>query len=351
MKKPWIQVILIAVALLCIFTLAGCDGPSQPVMAESGTPQAESLPTVTVTPTVTETPQPTAVSLPESLTIISDGNVCGGYVDGKWLTQTEAASYLDGPVTFHTYNLLGEGEAVESKGVSYTEDEYVYGATKDYPGSGSGLYTLELDGWGSDPQSYSEDPLEYYYLYHVGADSVPDITVVEDTAEVKTIIQDMLNDQFGKDAPEAEIIIAVSADIDADGEQETVVNAANDEQNVYEYYADKPLYCISCVIESNGEVVVIDEFYLDAEEAVNEYNDQLSEEDYESDDEVVYEEGDDIAFYTYIPFFYVQNIIDLDHDGVCELVMFSEAWEASDVTVLTYDGKTVNEVLIYGWGV
>lgn len=360
MKKIRTQVFFLIVAA-CLFVLPGCRSLSELPETQSISAQTQASPSAAATatqPPPIKTPAQTAAAmaiLPESLSVIADGEVCGGYLDGKWLTQNEAAQYLTGRVAFQAYNLLGDGVAVESHGVSYSEDDYTYGYTGDFPNSGNGVYELDIDDWwDGDAQSYTEDPLEYYYLYHTAQECLPEITLVEDTSAVKSVIQDMLDEHFGKDAPEAEIIIAVNADIDADGEQEMVVNAANDEQNVYEYYADKPLYCISCVIESSGEVAVIDEYYLDAETAVSQYNEQLSAEYFGYDEEVEdseYEEGDEIAFYTDIRFFYIQNIIDLDHDGVCEFVLIWEAWEVSDMLVLKYDGKTADNVLCYGWGV
>ncbi|MEL7603793.1 MAG: hypothetical protein AAGU77_11630, partial [Bacillota bacterium] len=64
-----------------------------------------------------------------------------------------------------------------------------------------------------------------------------------------------------------------------------------------------------------------------------------------------YEEGDDIAFYSDVTFFFVQNIIDLDHDGIYEFIMSWQAYEAEETYVYQYDGSTFTMVLCYGWGV
>lgn len=350
------RVYVLLVAALYALCMVGCSALPETISISTvaqteespaaATPAATVMPAATSaqTPAATPTPQPAAV-LPEGLAVIADGNVCGGFLNGKWLTHREAARYLDMPVTFHAYNLLGEAEDVTSRGVSFSDDEYFGSWTADNPGS-SGVYSLDITGWwGGDAYSYTADPLEYYYLYTVGPESLPEITVVQDTSEIEPVIQAMLGDYFGREAPEAKVIIAVRADIDGDDEQETVVNAANDEENVYEYYADKPMYCISCVIESDGEVAVIDAYYQDSETAVS-HMDEL-ESEYEED---IYEESDDIAFYSDVTFFYVQNIIDLNGDGVCEFVVVWEAYEAWDTIVYVYDNNVFNSVLSYGGG-
>lgn len=353
MKRTW----LLFLAAICLLGMVGCEELQQEAVsrtqlseaeenaghhaAQATTPTAAAMASPAAAETETQTQTP---ALPEGLAVISDGNVCGGYMDGKWLTHSEAAQYLGVSITFHSYNLLGEVDIVESQGVSYSDDEYFSSRTKDNPDSVSGLYSLEIDDdWGGNADSYTGQPLEYCCLYNLGPECLPDITMVSDTSEAQAVIQSLLDEHFGKDAPEAAVIIAVSADIDADGKMEMVVNAANDEENVYEYYADKPLYCISCIIEDDGEAAVIDEHYLTPEEAISAYNDTTTENENDS-----YEKSYNIAFESDIAFFYVQNIIDLNNDGMCEFVLNWEAWEVWETKVYEYVGNTVTQVLNYG---
>jgi hypothetical protein len=345
---------LVTIAALLIYAV-GISACSD-LQAEVSAAATRSSPAAAATPEEMVT-KASSAALPEGFTVISDGEVCGGYLGGRWLTNREAARYLDTPVTLYSYNLLGEGMAVKIRSVSCSEDEHTESWAKDSPSGGGGVYSLDTDDWwDGDASAYTEDPLEYYYLYNLGPESLPDITAVEDTTEAEAVIQGMLDAQFGKDAPEAQVIIAVRADIDADGEMETVVNAANDEENIYEYYCDKNLYCISCIIETDGEVVVIDKYYLDADTALREYEDYLSEyeEDYEEeggDEEDDDGNGVDVAFYAYIDFFYVQNIIDLDHDGACEFVMVRQSYEFWATYVYDYEAGERTMVLSYEWGV
>lgn len=358
MKRIW----ALLIAAIYLLGVAGCSDP----LRESENSEAPTIQSTTaVTPAATAEPAPSATpgktraetaaataAIPKGPAVICDenGEICGGYLNGKWRTSSEVARYLNDPVRFYSYNLLGKGETVESEGVSSSDGdgENLSSWAKDNPNDESDeVYGLEIDGGGGgDADSYTGYPLEYYLLYNLGPEYLPQIYAVEDTSKEKSAVQSMLDKHFGNGAPEAEIIIAVSADIDADGKRETVVNAANDEDNVYEYYCDKPLYCISCVIEDNGEIVVIDEYYMSPDTAINDYNKYASEHEDES-----YEKGDDIALYADINFFYVQNIVDLDHDGVCEFVLRWEAWEAWDTTVYKYKDKKMDIVLSYGGGV
>lgn len=247
--------------------------------------------------------------------IIADcgGGIYGGYSGGKWLTNKEAAEYCGGNLMFYGYNLTGVVDSAESTEVTYDDsDDRVSSSVSGGSSEEGGYYSLDAS------LDYEEGSLPVY-LYNVSPKKLPAITVVADTSALLPAVQQLIDAQLGADAAAAQIRTAVSADIDGDGAQETIVNADNCADKVYEAGGEN-FYSIACIIESDGSVCVIDDRYL----AKN------SSEDF-SDVEYVY----------------TQNIIDLNSDGKCEIVVSWEAWEADGVTVYTYDGQSFKDVLSY----
>ncbi len=284
-----------------ITTLPSASAPAPASQAPLRTPGA--TPTEAALQTPTATPAPTASPSPakDNTVIIatSYGNICGGYSKGKWLNDSEAAELCKGKITFSRYSLTELKETVKSAGATYEQEDYesIGGFYLKLPEA----YYAEI---GAEPY-FENEPLSSAYLYSGG--KLPVINVVSDTTDINSAVQDLLNEKMGEEAAEAEISVAVKSDIDNDGKKETVVNADGGED-----------YCLCCIIESNGTVKVIEDYYFIP-------TDEMPDSDYR--------------------LIFVQNIIDIDGDGMSELLV-EEAWgEDSGTTVYKYNGKSVSKVI------
>lgn len=314
--------VLLLVLLLLTLTACGYSGsvtvtslPSQAVSL----PPAATVETSDITsPTAPAPPMPSvSASASPTLKVVytgttifatSYGEIRGGYSDGEWLNHSEAAALCEGKMTFNVYNLVASYRTVKSFGVTYDEGEY---ASEAFDGSPC-CYLKLPDDYNAESLNgdYSQDPLFFSYLYYGG--QFPDIKTVSDTSKASRAVQKLLDEKLGKEKAEANIRISVNADIDGDGEKETVVNADG--------AAGDSEYCLSCIIESDGTVKIIEDYYFVPA-------DEESESDYR--------------------FFYVQNIIDFDGDGISELVVDEAFGEEAGTTVYKYDGRKVDKIMDY----
>ncbi len=309
-----------------IMSIAACGQPPAQVTATpTATPaaapaltKAAAAPTATVTPapTVTATPAPTpsptpaptpspkpapkpkkTKAPPSGLIIIADsyGEICGGYSNGKWLSQSEAAAFCEGKIiTFSRYGLTEFIETVESSGV--THDDYEYEVPGIYPCC---YLILPEDGYNPD------DPYSTY-LYSGG--KLPDIENVEDTYDLSLTLQNLLGNEPDEGEAEAYIGNAVITDIDNDGEKETLVDARFSGED----YIDVSFWCI---IESDGTIKTISDDYSSSP----------------------YYYGD----------VYLQNIIDIDGDNISELVIDYGCGDSEGMWVFKYDGNNLTLVFEY----
>ncbi len=255
--------------------------------------------------------------------ISSSGAVAGGYANGQWLTSSEAAQLCGSPLKFYAYKLTGPAGTVDTTGMTIYEDDgpYFYSWV-----SGMGeedevdMYSL-LPEEMFEPGEYEADPLSCVYYYTTPPESLPEITVVSDMSAILPVIQQKIDENLGAGKAAALIRSAVSADIDSDGQTETIVNADNCADKMYDEVQN--LYTIACIIESDGRVVIAAEFYVP--ESIEEYQEPV--------------------------LIYIQNLIDLDGDGLCEIVLDNSAWESWWMDVYKYDGTGLTKVLTYGAGV
>jgi hypothetical protein len=324
--------------VLMLVMLCGCGQGDTEITGAIATPGPTAPPTQTTKPSPGPSPEETPFlyrRTTEDTVIISDisGNVLGGYSDGQWLTHSQAAAYCGDTMTFAADDLAGTVYRLESAGIEYPEENnenHVYSRTKDMGGGGydaHGYYELRIEKPEICGFNYNEDPLWNAYLYYGG--SLPDVEVLSDTSDIQPVIQDMLDGNFGAGVMAAEVRIAVSADIDGDGGKETIVNADNNGQVRYDsIWGEGRIsgdttdeahnwYSLACIIETDGAVRLIYGYFENA---------------WIGDSE----------------FLYVQNIIDLNGDGKCEIVLVREAWETRQTIVYEYDGTRLTEALVCG---
>lgn len=247
--------------------------PPEPTASPSAVKSVSPAPTASPAPARDITVIIAASNTPEA----PHGEIRGGYSNGKWLTHNEAAKYCKGEMTFSEYNLVDYWGKVNSSGVTENGEE--------------DSVTLNIPEGDNIENDYEKDALCFSYLYY-GAE-LPEIKIISDTSKAKRAVQNLLDKELGKGEAKANIRIAVSADIDNDGKKEIVVNA----DFVSGFFDDGPdtKYCLCCIIESDGTLETIG-YYYDIPTSA---------------DPAWYFEG----------VFYVQNIIDIDGDGISELVV------------------------------
>lgn len=319
------KLLVLLAALIMIPTLASCISiyPSSPLAPQpspsplqpSQAPQPSKIPAVTA--------EPSAQAYTEPVIIAANGNVIGGFADGRWLTHSEAAAYCSDPTTFYKYGIAGLAGTVESAGLTNQENGgYVGSRTADmgeeeYDENDS--YTLNTEP-EPDYGDYSADVFSTGFLYTLPPERLPMMDVCDNTEDLENVIQQMIDDHLGVGAAEANIRSAVLGDIDGDGAYEKLVNADNCAGLIYEDLDN--LYSICILLESDGSVISINESYV-----------SKNSQDF-SDTELVY----------------IQNILDIDGDGMCEIVLDGTAWEAWWSEVYQYDGSMLSKVLTYGTG-
>lgn len=330
------------IVIFALIYLYGCEALPAATVLHTPMLSAQITPSELPTFTTTATPQPTIITLPspspletpleyrqpsEDTAIIANawGDVLGGYSEGHWLSHSGAAAYCGSPMAFIAANLEGSVYTTESEGVSYpdeTYEMYVFSWTKEMGEDeydGHGYYELNIE----EPEvvfNYDTDPLCNAYLYYGGI--LPELEVIADTSGILPVVQGMVEEHFGEDVVEAKVRVAVSADIDSDGGKEIIVNADNDAMECLDIMGDETLYSIACVIETDGSVCMIEEYYS-ADDQEDEWGAR---------------------------FMYVQNVIDLNRDGRCEIVLDYKAWETWETIVFEYNGELLTETLIYCTG-
>jgi hypothetical protein len=326
------KLIVLLVVLVLILPFASCisiypASPSAPQSSPSAPQSTPSEPRPSLEPQPSEIPAVTPETGSQAYTgpviIAANTDVIGGFADGRWLTHSEAAAYCQGQTTFYKYGIAGFSGTAESSGLTTQENGgYIYSRTADmgkdeYDESGS--YTLNVDT-EPDYGDYSADVFGAGFLYTLPPEYLPMMDVCDNTEDIENVIQRMIDENLGTGAAEANIRSAVIGDIDGDGEYEKAINADNCAGLIYEELDD--LYSISIILESDGSVISVYESYVS--ENTSEF----------SSTELVY----------------IQNILDIDGDGMCELVLDGTAWEAWWSEVYKYDGSRLSKVLEYGTG-
>jgi hypothetical protein len=298
--------------------------------AQTAAPSAQKTAAPTEKPSAPAEEPPAATRPPLTMAgpviIAPLGEIAGGYADGKWLTNKQAALLCNGALTMYEYSLASYIGTLESAGVDYAEPEgYVWSHTPETEEGNdeSGYYFLRIPESYESNGDYEADPLSVSYLYSVPPEALPETDAVEGGESYASYIQPLIDAVLGQGAAQAQIKSAVSCDLDNDGAQETIVNAENSYENMYTE-DPKNLYSIACVIESDGSVKVVEETYC------------------KSANDAQYSQAELVR---------VQNVLDLDGDGACELVVEGSGWEQYWVQVFEYNGGSVQEVLSYGSGI
>lgn len=301
---------------------------SEPALAPPSV-SATASPSRSVSAPPSPTPTPTVYN-GTFIVADSDGAVLGGCSDGKWLTHNKAAALCKKKKTFYAYDLTDCLATVKSNGLA--EDGGPAQSGQD--GNASSWTCDNHKGMSSDgeykldiPEGYDaafncdfekRNALTTAMLYTVPPYSFPTVTLLSDTSGFLPAIQEILDDKMGPGAPKAHIRTAAQCDIDGDGKMETIVNADNCMSKVEDYEYSN-VYNLACVID-DGIVHIVHEFYIDKKDS-----------------------GD-------VEYSYIQNVIDLDGDGKCEIVVLWGPFDEWITDVYKYDGNEFTKVLSYDIG-
>jgi hypothetical protein len=280
-------------------------------------PSEEKLPNPSVSqsaPTAKPKPLPSQDFVNNEIAVLTfdDGTIIGGYSNGIWLTHLKAANLCNKKMTFYKYAMMGYLGKTVSSGVEISKVEGYY----------SGSYTNKEKDEGIDCRlktKLNTDDWEYYTLLSVDPRNLQAADVVSDNSAILPEIQKLADKKAGAGNATVNIPIAVSADIDGDGEQEIVINADNGASIEAEFEEGKKWYSIACVMESDGSMHVIEENYSDPS---------------------------DFGVHVFL-----QNVFDMNNDGKYELVVVNRSYESFGATVYQYDGKKFSDVLSYSNGV
>ncbi len=211
----------------------------------------------------------------------------------------------------------------------------------------NGYFHLDINIPESDDDisAYSADHFNSTCLFSGGR--VPDIEVIQNTSKLRPAVQKILNEYFGKNVVKAGVVTAVSADIDGDGKMETLVNSDNNSKAKYDNKWG------GWDEEDTGDYDEEDIDNWDEEETDDYAGDDL--ENWYSlcfmidDDSSVKIIGEyhDLDTLDFSCILFAQNIIDIDGDGVCEIIVSWETYETYGTEIYKYDGNDFNSVMYY----
>lgn len=325
--KPVIAAVLFACILLSACATMRTDiQPSNPSYFPSPSPSKSpaALPSPTAAPP-SPIPEPSdyyTEVLPfsgftmepnDSTIIIADsgGTVLFGYSDGLWLTHSQAAAYCGGDMTFYSISPNGKKASVSSKTAELGEDEArsCVNNEKVIIEDVNNDIILKLQGKAKG------------FLCRIDPARIPDFKAVKDYSSISSLLQPLLDEQFGKGCVKVKITSAVQADIDGDGEKETLVNASNLEgYDRYESYdpEEGSWYSVVCAIEPDGSFAFIQESY----------DTGLKEESW---------------------FFAIRGVVDVNGDGICEILTENEGWEYWGMWLSFVEDNELVPPMIYDW--
>jgi hypothetical protein len=157
---------------------------------------------------------------------------------------------------FYSIALNGKKDSINSGGARQDEEYYDTGS------SVNNNYVVTTD-CNNDIMLKLEGKAKGY-ICRTDPASIPDFKIVKDHSSISRLLQPLIDEQFGEGSVKVEITSAVQADIDGDGEKETIVNASNlAGYNRYESFESEEgnWYSIMCAIEQDGSFTFILDSY------------------------------------------------------------------------------------------
>jgi len=237
----------------------------------------------------------------------SAGCLLGGKLGERWLKPGETASLLRGGETYRLYTMTRFiGTATGSK------------PEKSGKPGGSPEYVVQMAPLPVGQEEIVAIGGQWNALPRVPRLASPDQEIY------KEVVADFLKKK-GMKNPKVKITQVILIDLDGDGVEEVLVTADTYAEQLYHHLQKKGSYSLVLlrkVINGKVENLVIEEDYFPANLGWG------------------------------VPMrFWVGAVLDVDGDGVMEIVLHSMYYEGGGTSVHRVEGNKVKKVLVAGWGV
>ncbi|MBU4354671.1 MAG: VCBS repeat-containing protein [Proteobacteria bacterium] len=238
---------------------------------------------------------------------IEEGCLLGGKMNDRWLKPKEMAELLQGGETYRLYTLTRFiGNASGSK------------PEKSGKPGGSPEYVVQM----------APLPVPQKEIIAIGGqwDALPRVPrrTNPDQVVYKEAVAEVLKKK-GLKNPKIKITQVVRIDLDGDGVEEVLITADTYGDKLYRHLQKRGSYSLVLlrkVINGKVETLVIEEDYFPSP---REYG---------------------------VPYrYWVGAVLDVDGDGVMEIVLHAMYYEGGWTSVYRVEGNKVEQVLVAGWGV
>jgi hypothetical protein len=297
--------------LACILILSACSTPASAPTAELES-TAPPLPTLSLLPTFTPSPSPFPTFTPITMETPTDFSpvvyggkfyqtpfflLLGGVSKEKWLAPEESVARFSGEATYSLHTLL-------------QENKYFF--------------------WGTSPEFF---PTSQSYSIHTDADinEVGLVGVLDGWTITKRAVTELSADgQFYKQAvldwltaedvsdPQLDVLHVFRVDIEGDGVDEIFISASHLDASQHTTKAGDYSVILMRKVIGNGAVTVpiVGDVYRSQELEI-----------------------------TYPITYFLINFIDLNQDGVLEVIVDTQKWENVGAIVYQVDGQDVIKAL------
>ena len=268
-----------------------------PISLPTQTPPAEELPSQIPTTEVEKAMDFSPVVYAERYDANTFFFLLGGVSRDGWFTAAESAAWFPGAATYSLHTMTeGYKYFVEGMAPDFSPAYQSYSIRTDVSLEERGMVGV-LDGWDVTKREVSE--------------------LSTDGEFYQQAVIDWLKSQ-GVDEPQPGVVQIFRVDLEGDGTDEVFISATHlDESQHMTYSGDYSVVLLRKVVENNVVTLpVVWDVYLSQE-----------------------------AELTFPRTYSLANFIDLDQDGVLEVVVDIQKWEGDGAAVYEVEGQHITEVL------
>jgi hypothetical protein len=236
---------------------------------------------------------------------VEGGCLLGGKMNDRWLQPKEMAGMLRGGETYRLYTLTrfigtASGNKPENGGRAFPD------------------YVVKMAPLPAGPKKVLAIGGQWNALPRVPRPVNPDQKIYQEA------VAEVLRNK-GLKNPKIKITQAIRIDLEGDGVEEVLVTADTYADNLYRHLQEKDTYSLVLlrkVIHGKVENLVIDEDYFPSNLKYG------------------------------VPMrFWVGAVLDVDGDGIMEIILHALYYEGGGTSVHKIEGDKVTRVLVAGWGV
>ena len=293
--------------LVCVLILGACGAPTSAPTAElaatdTATPLPVAISTLTPVPIITETTVPPAA--PEGFSPILYGRkfdkmtfiLLGGVEGEGWLTPEMSAARFTGPLQYDIHTFRGESVQLAVDALQFSPPSKGFGIRIDSPVEGSGIVGV-AQGW----QVLKRDVEE----------------LASDNDFYEQVVMDWLKAK-GVTSPQLGVLHVFRVDIEGDSVDEIFINATHlDESQHTTQAGDHSIVLMRKVVGNDAITLPVVEDIYDSQEP-----------------EI-----------TYPTTYSLGNFLDLNQDGVLEVIVDTQAWEKFGAIIYQIKDGNVIQVL------